>query len=156
MLLPIPAVFLYRSDQTMPWPVWLVVFVAVVIASTASSWQFIAQRWNGYRGRNWPTVSAVIDLVSVQRREESGGKGRPIITWVALLTYVYRIPDLQTGDYDRSFSDEDEAKDWANSLKGCAVMVHVDPKDPAHSVLRKEDLDNAVSAAPDQKLTTSN
>jgi hypothetical protein len=156
VLLPYAVVWLYRSSQTLPWPVWLIFFVAVAIGSTASSWQFIAQRWSGIRGRNWPTVSALIDLVSVQRREEYGGRGGPIITWVALLTYVYRNPDLQTGDYDRSFSDEDEAKDWANSLKGCTVTVHVDPKDPSKSVLRKEDLDNAVSAAPDQKLATSN
>lgn len=156
MLPPIAVVYLYRIGDALPWQIWLIGLVVAVIASTASSWQFIAQRWNGIRGRNWPTVSAVIDLASVQKRVESGGRAGPITTWVALLTYVYRNPDLQTGDYDRSFGYEDEANDWANSLKGCTVTVHVDPKNPSHSVLRKEDLDNAASPAPDQKLTTSN
>ena len=156
MLPPFAVVWLYRGGQTLPWPVWLVIFVLVVIGSTVSSWQFIAQRWAGYRGRNWPAVSALVDLVSVQRREEYRSRGGPIITWVALLTYVYRNPDLQTGDYDRSFGNQDEANDWANALKGCTVTVHVDPKDPSHSVLRKADLDQAVSASADQRLTTSN
>jgi hypothetical protein len=131
-------------DRT-PAAFFIVGLVIVVVAIAAPSWQFLVQWWNGVRGRNWPTVSAVIDLASVQKRVESGGRQGPIITWVALLTYVYRNPDLQTGDYDRSFNDEDEANDWANSLKGCTVMVHVDPKDPSNSVLWKEELEAAVA-----------
>ncbi|HTV15461.1 MAG TPA: hypothetical protein VME68_12150 [Acidobacteriaceae bacterium] len=149
------AFFCIYAASDVPWPVWVIIVLVSVVAGTASSWQFIAQWWKGVRGRDWPKVSAVIDFVSVQKRVESTGKG-DIVTYVALLTYVYRNPDLQTGDYDKSFDVEGEATAWANSFKGCTVMVHVDPKDPSNSVLRKEDLDNAVSAAPEQKLTTSN
>jgi hypothetical protein len=145
MPLPIELCFLYGRTPP-PWPVWVIGLVVVIVSAWASSWQFWVQRLKGIRGRNWPTVSAVIDLVSVQKRVESGGKGGPIITWVVLLTYAYRNPDLQTGDYDKSFNDEGEANDWADSYKGCTVMVHVDPRDPANSVLRKEGLEAAATA----------
>jgi hypothetical protein len=139
-------------------PIWPIIVIGLIPGAAIVAglyWQFFVQWLNGVRGRNWPTVSAVIDLVSVQKRVESTGKG-DIVTYVALLTYVYRNPELQTGDYDKSFDEEGEAQAWANSFKGCTLMVRVDPKDPSKSVLRKEDLDNAVSAAPDQKLTTGN
>jgi Protein of unknown function (DUF3592) len=145
VLLPIGLIGLYRFGRPLPWQVWVVILAVAIVSRTASSWQFIAQRWNGFRGRNWPMVSAKIDLASVQRREENGGKSGPIITWVVLLTYAYRNPELQTGDYDKSFNNEGEAKDWADSLKGSTVMVHVDPKNPANSVLLEKDLQDAVS-----------
>jgi hypothetical protein len=149
VLLLIAILRVYGTIDGLSWPVYLftVVMGGIVLAS-ASSWQFFVQRVKGIRGRNWPTVSAVIDLASVQRRVEPGGKGPPIITWVVLLTYAYRNPDLQTGDYDRSFNDEGEARDWADSCKGRTVTVHVDPKDPTNSVLRKEELEAAVTTVP--------
>jgi DNA-binding beta-propeller fold protein YncE len=57
-------------------------------------------------------------------------------------TYFYRNPELQTGDYSRLFSydEEDDANAWAASYKGSSVKVHIDPCDPSRSVLRKEDL----------------
>jgi hypothetical protein len=129
----------YGSNNGAPWPVYLIALVVCIAVATASSWQFFAQWLNGVRGRNWPTVSAVVDLTSVQKRVQSTGKG-DIVTYVALLTYVYHNPDLQTGDYDMSFGEEGEAQAWANSYKGSTVKVHVDPRDPSRSVLRKEDL----------------
>lgn len=138
--------FFYGGRGSASWEFWVVIVVGSIIAASASSWQFWAQRMKGIQGRNWPTVSAVIDLASVQKRVESGGKGPPIITWVVLLTYAYKNPELQTGDYDREFGNEAEARDWADACKGLTVTVHVDPKDPANSVLRKEELDAAVPA----------
>jgi hypothetical protein len=35
---------------------------------------------------------------------------------------------------------EEDAHDWTASCKGRTVKVHVDPRDPTHSVLREEDL----------------
>jgi hypothetical protein len=46
----------------------------------------------------------------------------------------------QMGDYSRDFANEDDAKIWANSYKGEAIKIHVDPRDPTRSVLREEDL----------------
>jgi hypothetical protein len=58
----------------------------------------------------------------------------------ATLTYVYRYPEEQMGDYSRRFGKKEDAEAWANSYKGETVKVHVDPRDPTRSVLREEDL----------------
>jgi hypothetical protein len=58
------------------------------------------------RGRNWPTVSAVIDVVSVTRVESIGLNSMGSHNWPyyrATLTYLYSNPDRQTGDYKRRF-----------------------------------------------------
>jgi hypothetical protein len=143
MHLPI-AISCFYGGASAPWQVWVALVVFGIVAASASSWQFWAQRLKGVRGRNWPTVSAIIDIASVQQRVESGGKGPPIITWVVLLTYVYRNPEMQTGDFDKEFGNEGDAREWADACKGRTVMVHVDPKDPANSVLREEELLAAV------------
>ena len=95
------------------------------------------------RGRNWPTVSAVIDAVSVTL---AGGVGisslavrdRPY--YKATLRYTYNNPEQQMGDYSRDFGSKEDAEAWANSYKGETVKAHVDPRDPTRSVLREEDL----------------
>ncbi|MGA8086827.1 MAG: DUF3592 domain-containing protein [Terracidiphilus sp.] len=96
------------------------------------------------RGRNWPTISAVIDIVSVAFMPDDSIPSPSVPTdssgYLATLTYVYRNPELQMGDYSRRFAKEDDARAWANSYKGETVKVHVDPRDPTRSVLREEDL----------------
>lgn len=95
------------------------------------------------RGRNWPTVSAVIDVVGVT---PVGGNGMSSLAvrdrpyYKATLTYTYHNPEQQMGEYSRDFANEDDAKAWANSYKGETVKAHVDPRDPTRSVLREEDL----------------
>lgn len=106
-------------------------------------WQILDDWIERTRGRNWPTISAVIDIVSVAflPDETPSMKASPDTSYyLATLTYVYRNPELQMGDYSRRFGSKDEAQAWANSYKGETVKVHVDPSDPTRSVLRKEDL----------------
>ena len=104
--------------------------------------------------RDWPMVPAVIDLVTTATWQEDtplaggGVPSSPTYAHKALLTYSYRNPELQSGDYSRSFGTEDEAKDFADACKGLKVMVHVDPQDPARSVLRAEDIDAAFTQTP--------
>jgi hypothetical protein len=117
---------------------FVVAFVALTFA--ARYWRFFVQRLEGIRGRDWTAVSAVIDVVSVVVQTEQGRYGETVVGYLATLTYFYRNPELQTGDYSRMFSEEAEAQAWAASYKGRNVMVHVDPRDPSHSVLRKEEL----------------
>jgi len=96
-----------------------------------------------FHGRNWPTVSAVIDVVNVTVVESKLPSSGAVHNWpsyLATLTYSYRNPDQKMGDYKRSFGKREDAEAWANSYKGETVKAHVDPRDPTRSVLREEDL----------------
>jgi hypothetical protein len=106
--------------------------------------QAIIGKWiERTRGRNWPTVSAIIDVVSVAFIEDDIPSPKADLDhpyYLATLTYFYNNPEQQMGDYSRRFGDKDEAQAWVNSYKGETVKVHVDPPDPTRSVLREEDL----------------
>jgi hypothetical protein len=119
----------------------LLVFLAILAVAFASRyWRFFVQWLEGVRGRDWSMVSAVVDIVTVVVQTEQTRYGERVIGYLGTLTYFYRNPELQTGDYCRMFDTEGEAQDWTASYKGRTVMVHVDPRDPTRSVLRKEEL----------------
>jgi hypothetical protein len=100
------------------------------------------QEWiNRSHARNWPTVTAVIDSVSVAFIQDNAPRyALDSSHYNATLTYTYRDPEKHVGDYSRSFVKKEDAEAWANSYKGETVKVHVDPRDPTRSVLREEDL----------------
>jgi hypothetical protein len=127
----------------MIWAVLLGIAIATIVKFWSYMWPDLLRWWGEKTSRNWPSVAAVIDIVAVAKEVESGGKGSVIVTYMALLTYSYRNPDLQTGDYNRAFAYEDEAQEWTNSMKGRAVNIRVDPNDPARSILRTEDVNAA-------------
>ena len=121
---------------------WFFLVVGAIML-VAICWDVVVALVKRTRGRNWPTVSAVIDAVSVT------GAGGNVISSLAVrdrpyykatLTYTYNNSQQQMGDYSRDFANEDDAKAWANSYKGETVKAHVDPRDPTRSVLREEDL----------------
>ena len=85
---------------------------------------------------NWSTITATIEVTTAVNYELM--KKPPF--YVATLTYFYRNPDLQTGDYKRQFGVKDQAKAWAAQFKGRTVLVHVNPNDPSDSVLLERDL----------------
>src|SRR5580698_2795371 len=92
------------------------------------------------RGKDWGPVSAVVDVVSVVEQTEQTRYGERTIGFLATLTYFYRNPDLQMGEFCRMFDREVEANQWTAQLKGRNVLVHVDPRDPSRSVLRPDEL----------------
>ncbi|MGH9586574.1 MAG: DUF3592 domain-containing protein [Acidobacteriaceae bacterium] len=104
----------------------------------------ILREWIGrIRCRNWPTVSAVVDIASVAFFEDNiirfnVNASSPY--YLPTLTYIYQYPEQQMGEYRRRFGNEDDASAWTNSYKGETVKVHVDPRNPTCSVLREEDL----------------
>jgi hypothetical protein len=104
----------------------------------------IVQDWlERSRGRKWPAVSAVIDVVSVAFIEDDIPSPKADLNdsyYKATLTYTYNNPEQQMGDYSRRFGDKDEAEAWANSYKGETIKVHVDPRDPTRSILQDKDL----------------
>lgn len=108
-------------------------------------WQLFDKWIEHVRGRNWTKVSAVVDVVSVASMEDDSPIPAPKADldhpyYLATLTYTYHNPEPQMGDYRRRFGNEGDANAWANSYKGSIVTIHVDPRDPTRSVLRKEDL----------------
>jgi hypothetical protein len=121
----------------------LISLVAGTILLVAICWGAVEDWIERTRGRNWPTVSAVIDAVGVSVIEGKGISSAAVHYWpsyLATLSYSYRNPEQQKGDYSRSFGSKEDAEAWANSYKGETVKVHVDPRDSARSVLREEDL----------------
>jgi hypothetical protein len=121
---------------------WFFLIVGAIML-VAICWGGVEEWIERTHGRNWPTVSAVIDVVSVTLVENNSISSLGSHNWpsyLATLTYSYRNPEQQMGDYKRRFGNEDDAKAWANSYKGETVKVHVDPRDPTRSVLREEDL----------------
>jgi len=161
MVLKIAILCLFAHGTVGSAPGWFfglgyVAFLGILMSTVvAFCWRLVVQRARGIEARNWPAIAATIDDFTVVE-DDIPGRYRSSTVYEVTLQYVFRNPEIEIGEYRRVFSDRDEAEAWANSFKGCTVMVHVDPKDPSNSVLRKEDLDNAVSAAPEQKLTTSN
>lgn len=134
-------VFIFAIARGSPYDWYALPILAAftLVAVGASKWRFFIQAVRGIRGSSWPAVPGVIDIVSVI--EERGDEGE-MIGYLATLTYFYRSPELQTGDFSRMFGADEqvEAEAWAASYKGSSVTVHVDPRDPTRSVLRAQDL----------------
>jgi hypothetical protein len=118
--------------------------LAIAMASAMKRrrfWRLSAQRLSGIRGRDWSVVPASIDVVSVvPQTEPIRGYAVETVGYLATLSYFYRNPELQTGDYSRMFDNEKDAQAWTASFKGRTVRVRVDPSDPTRSVVREEDL----------------
>lgn len=55
-------------------------------------------------GRNWPTVSAVTDIVTVADVTDDPR----LPSYLATLTHVYNIPEQQMGDHSRRFGKKDD------------------------------------------------
>jgi hypothetical protein len=121
----------------------LIALAAGAVTLVGICWQLLDKLLERTRGRTWPTVAAVVDVVSVAFCEGNAPRLKADLNfpyYLATLTYFFRNPEQQTGDYSRRFGDKQEAQAWADSYKGSTVMVHVDPRDPTSSVLREEDL----------------
>ena len=117
-------------------PGMLVAILAAVAGFALRLFHRLKRRALGVEGRNWPAIDATIDVVCVVEvlsREETIG-------YDATLTYFYRNPDLQVGEYVRPFPLKAAAENWVEQFKSRHVMVHVNPKKPAESVLLEDDL----------------
>ena len=141
---PLIAGILMRGGGTITrFEIILFSLAAGAVILVAICWGIVEDWIKCTRGRNWPTVSAVIDVVSVAFIEDDIPSPKADLDdsyYKATLTYTYNNPEQQMGDYSRRFGNKEDAEAWANSYKGETVKVHVDPRDPTSSVLREEDL----------------
>ena len=143
-MLSLFACILMRGGTITRFEIMLISLAAGATILVGICWE-IFDRWvERTRGRNWPTVPAVISVVSVAFYDDddtfSLKADLKFPYYLATLTYFYGNPEQRTGDYSRRFGDKDQAEAWVNSYKGSTVMVHIDPNDSTRSVLRKEDL----------------
>ena len=135
------SVLMFAGGPLTRFEVILFLLVAGAVILVAICWGAVEDWIKHTRGRKWPTASAVIDIVSVAFIEDKFARyALDSSYYKATLTYVYRYPEEQMGDYSRRFGKKEDAEAWANSYKGETVKVHVDPRDPTRSVLREEDL----------------
>lgn len=100
--------------------------------------------WQNRAAQSWSQVQAVIDIASVVERMDSD----KTIGYAAVLTYFYRYPELETGDYERIFPLEATAREWAQQFKGRHVAVRVNPGRPSESILLESDLQTITSHEP--------
>lgn len=127
---------------------WDVLLVAGVGAGL-SFWAKLRASMTRAAARGWPVVPATIDVVSVVERGEEGKK---TYVFVATLTFFYRNPELQAGEYERVFPLESAARMWVEQFKGKQILVHVNPRRPEQSVLLDDDLEAITEQrAPDEE-----
>lgn len=128
----------------------VLILLIIVTASTLKRrrfWRFATQSLSQRQGRDWPRVSASVDVVSVvPQTEPIRGYAVETVGYLVTLTYFYRTPELQTGDYSRMFDKEEDAHAWAASIKGRNIEIRVDPNDPSHSIVRNDELPSLASA----------
>lgn len=138
-----PALLLYAGEPVTRFEIIVFLIVAGAGLVVAVCWGMVEDWIQHTRGRKWPTISAVVDAVSVTVVDSKLPSSAAVHFWpsyLATLTFSYRNPEQQVGEYKRNFGSGEDAKAWANSYKGETVRVRVDPRDPARSVLRDEDL----------------
>jgi hypothetical protein len=115
----------------------LVVFAGIVIAVAAGRWRKgLEARVRLRAAPDWPVITATIEVPAVLKHLVADKKQGV----VASLTYFYRNPELQMGEYRRAFATVAQAKQWGAQFKGRTVPVHVNPKDLTDSVLLDREL----------------
>jgi hypothetical protein len=114
---------------------------AFVGGALSRSWRKAKRARKGKTGNFWPTVAATVDLATVAKRMD--GEKKPF--WLVTLSYFYRQPELQMGEYEREFQVESEARQWASQFKGRLVTVHVNPANNSDSVLLDGDLEGMTA-----------
>ncbi len=124
--------------------------ISLLITSLKYILKLLKRKFIEFKVRSWIMVPATIDIVTVVEHTEQESRSRASlyqptsVYYVAVLTYFYRLPDLETGEYERNFDIENEAQHWADQFKGQQVMVQVNPKNPSESYLLDDEVVRAA------------
>lgn len=89
---------------------------------------------------HWPTISATVESGEVSTfRGRSRYSDRAVENAVAQLGYSYQLNGTYySGYHTQTFSDEQEAWIYVDSLKGKTIEVSYNPRKPDVSVLRRQ------------------
>jgi hypothetical protein len=121
---------------------------AVVTMATAGA----TALWHAYqhrRSEHWPTSYGTCTLAEVTRKDDS---------FRLRLLYSYNVTGERfafDGEFEKEFSDEDEARQWSEGLREQTIPVRYNPNKPVTSVLWDSELANVVSGNPILSKTTS-
>jgi len=75
--------------------------------------------------------------------------------FAGVLTYFYRNPELQVGEYERMFPSKPEAERWVEQFRHRTVMVHVNPARPRDSCVLDSDLEGLDLHLPQSAETAA-
>lgn len=112
--------------------------IAVLLVLLTIGLLFSIRRWPEWlrraRSSNWPTAQGVIQNGKVSTVRGRGGEMA-----TAQLAYSYQLDGTYySGYHTESFNDEQKPWSYVDALKGRSVQVRYDPRNPAVSVLRRQ------------------
>lgn len=128
--------FWHAIGKLLSRPGELIVPGFILAAYVYAAWGRLRFNFLSSSAKDWAVVPARIDIASAHLVSDSEKSN----VSEAVLTYFYRYPELEMGDFRKTFSDPIEAKLWAEEYKGRTVMVRVNPRKVSESVLSEEDL----------------
>jgi hypothetical protein len=124
-----------------------IIFFASILFGVIPSWMRWRRHGEHAAARSWPVAIATIDVVSVSEVLVESHGSSETTGFKATLTYFYRNPELQIGEYERFFPLASVARAWVGQFKGRQASVHVNPQRPGESVLLDADIE-ALATLP--------
>lgn len=114
--------------------VWLVISI-VVVAVFFAVW--LRKRIKLRQAQDWPAAQGRVDSTDLRMV----GSGTQQAKWIATIAYSYTVDGTaRSGKVSRPFMLKGSATKWAdNFTTGTAVVVRVNPKNSADSVLLEDE-----------------
>ena len=93
------------------------------------------------RSAHWPTIPGTIESGGVSTIRGRTQLWHAVENATARLAYSYQLNGTYySGYYTETFNDEQKAWFYVDALKGKAIKVSYNPRNPAESVLRRQEL----------------
>jgi len=141
--------FRWSEPRTWPW-IFYVWLAFLLIGWLRPLWRWLQRE----QAKSWPTTTGRIDSASLGEPKRFLGltlQSDRSRTYTAVLAYSYNLSgDSFHGQYQRSFSSEDEAREFLRGLEGQAVPVQYHPSKPARSALLESSVEALLGNRPPQ------
>jgi len=112
--------------------------VALIVAGVKAAWHAYLHRIS----EHWPAVYGTCTLAEVSGKNDN---------FHLRLLYSYNAPGeryADSGEFQKDFTDEDEAQTWADALREKTIPVRYNPTKPGKSVLWDSELEAIVEGSP--------